>query len=107
MARFSLLVAAAALATVAAAPATLLAATARVRSARHARLAEAASSAPAPPDRWFAGQVLDHFDTTGDSLGATWAQRYWINDSFFNASGGASAGAPVFLLLEGEGTGSP
>ncbi|KFB44463.1 AGAP005914-PA-like protein [Anopheles sinensis] len=48
------------------------------------------------PDLWFE-QILDHNDPTN---GATWKQRYYVNDQFFNAS---DPNAPVFLMIGGEG----
>lgn len=50
-----------------------------------------------PPDQWF-NQTLDHYNAL--NLGF-WQQRYWVNASFFDGSG------PLFLYVEGEGTGSP
>uniref|UniRef100_A0A182JL22 Uncharacterized protein n=1 Tax=Anopheles atroparvus TaxID=41427 RepID=A0A182JL22_ANOAO len=48
------------------------------------------------PDLWFE-QILDHNDPTN---AATWKQRYYVNDQFFNAS---DPNAPVFLMIGGEG----
>ncbi|XP_035907963.1 putative serine protease F56F10.1 [Anopheles stephensi] len=52
------------------------------------------------PDQWFE-QQLDHNDPTN---GATWKQRYQVNDQFFNAS---DPNAPVFLMIGGEGEAKP
>jgi hypothetical protein len=52
---------------------------------------------PLPPDQYFI-QRLSHFD---ESLKATWRQRYWVNDEFFNGSG------PVFIMIGGEGEENP
>ncbi|XP_058463039.1 putative serine protease F56F10.1 [Malaya genurostris] len=45
---------------------------------------------------WF-DQILDHNDPTNP---ATWKQRYYVNDRFFNSSSG---NGPVFLMIGGEG----
>ncbi|XP_053690407.1 putative serine protease K12H4.7 [Sabethes cyaneus] len=45
---------------------------------------------------WFE-QLLDHNDPTNS---ATWQQRYYVNDKYFNATSG---NAPVFLMIGGEG----
>ena len=50
----------------------------------------------AVPDLWFE-QQLDHNDPTN---AATWQQRYYVNDQYFNAS---DPNAPVFLMIGGEG----
>ena len=50
-----------------------------------------------PPEQYF-DQRLDHFD---ESLTATWKQRYWINDTFFDGTG------PAFIMIGGEGTENP
>ena len=78
----------------------------RLRDAAAARARDAAAArhgAP-PPDLFFA-QRLDHLSldeaTEGESL---WLQRYWVNATLFEAGGRKG---PVFLYLEGEGTGSP
>lgn len=72
-------------------------------------LAERAMSAlrfpSAPPDEFYEGAILDHFSLSSDASGArSWRQRFWVNDTFWQAGGKAG---PVFLYLEGEGTGSP
>ena len=54
----------------------------------------------APPADQFFNQSLDHFDVLGG--GVEWPQRFWVNATFWK--GGAS---PVFLYVEGEGSGSP
>uniref|UniRef100_A0A182MDR6 Serine protease K12H4.7 n=1 Tax=Anopheles culicifacies TaxID=139723 RepID=A0A182MDR6_9DIPT len=54
------------------------------------------TSQKAVPDKWFE-QQLDHNDPTNP---ATWKQRYYVNDEFFNAS---NPDAPVFLMIGGEG----
>ncbi|XP_049538730.1 putative serine protease F56F10.1 [Anopheles darlingi] len=48
------------------------------------------------PDQWFE-QILDHNDPTNE---ATWQQRYYVNDQFFDSSNPHS---PVFLMIGGEG----
>jgi len=48
-----------------------------------------------PPKQWFT-QTLDHFNAQ-DSR--TWQQRYYVNDSFYNAG----TGGPIFLQIGGEG----
>lgn len=50
----------------------------------------------AVPDLWFE-QQLDHNDPTN---AATWQQRYYVNEQYFNAS---DPNAPVFLMIGGEG----
>lgn len=47
----------------------------------------------AAEDMWFT-QLLDSFDPTN---GATWQQRYFVNDQFYNGTG------PIFLMIGGEG----
>ena len=50
------------------------------------------------PDQYY-NQRLDHFD---ESQTATWNQRYWINDAFFDRKNG-----PVFIMIGGEGEENP
>jgi hypothetical protein len=57
----------------------------------------ARSGLKVPPDQWF-NQTLDHYNALDQG---TWQQRYWVNSSFFTGNG------PLFLYVEGEGTGSP
>ncbi|XP_055535059.1 putative serine protease F56F10.1 [Wyeomyia smithii] len=45
---------------------------------------------------WFE-QLLDHNDPSNS---ATWQQRYYLNDQYFNTSAG---NGPVFLMIGGEG----
>ncbi len=89
-------VAALALAASAAAvsPATLLAA----RSRHLERLREPSAVGIVDPADNYYNQTLDHYNVLN---GGTWAQRYWVNASFFTGSG------PLFLYVEGEGAGSP
>ncbi|XP_053672451.1 putative serine protease F56F10.1 [Anopheles nili] len=54
------------------------------------------SSSADVPDLFFV-QQLDHNDPTNP---ATWQQRYYVNDQFFNAS---NPNTPVFLMIGGEG----
>lgn len=66
---------------------------------RHFELLRGRPTQAPPADQWF-NQTLDHFDVLGG--GIEWPQRFWVNATFFR--GGAS---PVFLYVEGEGSGSP
>jgi hypothetical protein len=50
-----------------------------------------------PADQWF-NQTLDHYNALNQGV---WPQRYWVNASFYTGTG------PLFLYVEGEGTGSP
>uniref|UniRef100_A0A7E4URM6 Serine protease K12H4.7 n=1 Tax=Panagrellus redivivus TaxID=6233 RepID=A0A7E4URM6_PANRE len=43
-------------------------------------------------------QQLDHFDASNNK---TWLQRFWYNDQWYKPGG------PQFLMIGGEGTGSP
>ena len=56
--------------------------------------------APPAEAMWFKEQKLDHFS---DSDKRTWSQRYFINDTLWDRSGGG----PVFLMLGGEGPADP
>ena len=47
--------------------------------------------------KYFQGQRVDHFDGTSN---ATWAQRYYVNDTFWK---GPNSSSPVFLCVGGEG----
>lgn len=59
----------------------------------HLRAPPISLDAKPPPEQWF-DQKLDHF---GNSA-ATWKQRYFVNDTYWEKSTG-----PVFLMLGGEG----
>lgn len=67
---------------------------------RRPTAAVAASTTAVPADQWY-NQTLDHFDVLDSGW---WPQRYWVNPAFW---AGAASGAPVFLYVEGEATGSP
>lgn len=91
---------AAALSSVAAIPSTLLRRTERHHASRRAAIASTWGGSVLPPDQFF-NQTLDHFDAvTAVDPSTFWAQRFWVNATFFNGSG------PVFLYVEGEGAGS-
>ena len=49
-------------------------------------------------DEQYYDQRLDHFN---EAQNATWKQRYWVNDEFFDGTG------PVFLMIGGEGEENP
>ena len=49
------------------------------------------------PDMYY-DQRLDHYD---ESNVATWNQRYWVNQNFFDGTG------PVFIMIGGEGEENP
>jgi hypothetical protein len=49
------------------------------------------------PDLYY-DQRLDHYD---ESNVATWNQRYWVNQNFFDGTG------PVFIMIGGEGEENP
>ena len=66
---------------------------------RHFALLRGRPTQEPPADQFF-NQTLDHFDVIGG--GVEWPQRFWVNTTFFK--GGAS---PIFLYVEGEGSGSP
>ena len=59
-----------------------------------------------PPTQWFTAQRVDHFDGANP---ATFAQRYWVNDTFWKAGPDGSADTAVaarsvaFLCVGGEG----
>jgi serine protease 16 len=59
----------------------------------------------APPIDEFFFQTLDHYSLSSTASGAGyWKQRFWKNSTFFERGGRTG---PVFLYIEGEGTGSP
>ena len=66
--------------------------------------ASAASRFGAPPPDLFFEQPLDHLALGAEDATTRWLQRFWVNDTFFVAKGRTG---PVFLYVEGEGSGSP
>lgn len=52
-----------------------------------------------PPAQWFQ-QELDHFNAQDQRV---WLQRFYVNDTFFNAD----IGGPIFFQVGGEGAISP
>eukprot|EP00939_MAST-03C_sp_MAST-3C-sp1_P000391 g391.t1 len=68
---------------------------ARTRGQKEGSILFSSSSFPAP--KYFQSQRQDHFDGTNN---ATWAQRYYVNDTFWK---GPDSGAPVFICVGGEG----
>jgi serine protease 16 len=77
----------------------------RERAMERARTEMASRWGAAPPaDEWFK-QTLDHYRLSATAYGSgTWLQRFWSNRTFFDRGGGKG---PVFLYIEGEGSGSP
>jgi serine protease 16 len=62
-----------------------------------ARLHSHTTGLGAPLPMYF-NQTMDHFDVTG--MEPEWLQRFWVNASLWKRGG------PVFLYIEGEGSGS-
>jgi len=63
----------------------------RLHLAKHAQ----ANAVAAPPAQFFT-QTLDHYDVLNN---ATWQQRFFVNDTFFNPA----LGGPLFFQVGGEG----
>ena len=97
IARAAAVLAAAAATAAAVSPALLAARGRHLERLRAPGSPAAAAGVVDPPDSFY-NQTLDHFNVLN---GGFWQQRFWVNASFFTGAG------PLFLYVEGEGSGSP